>query len=244
MKHLYTLILSLLLSTVLYARHTVQRSTMRDNWFISLNVGSSGPTTHRSYFGHTVPHAAIRLSRGITPSYALGMQIQTLFNEAPGSVPTSLFVNTTYLSLDHIVNLNNWFCGYDGRPDIFEIIAIAGLGWGHDFHSRPFDYHATNYLTSHFEVQFCVNLGRQRAWQLHLSPTLTYRMSGASSGFQPYFNVNQSHIGLRAGVTYRFRCSHSAHYFVKARLYDQVEIDVLNARINDLQEEVRRLRQK
>lgn len=244
MKHLYSLIISIILSVPLYARHTVKRSTMRDNWFISLYVGSSAPITQRTYFEHTIPHAAIRLGRGLTPSYALGVQIQTLFNETPGSAPASLFVKTTYLSLDHIVNLNNWLCGYNGRPDIFEIIAIAGLGWGHDFHSHPFDYHTTNYLTSHIEVQFCVNLGKQRAWQVHLSPTLTYRMSEPSSGFQPYFNVNRSHIGLKTGVTYRFRNSHGTHSFKPAHLYDQVEIDVLNARINDLQEELRRLQQK
>lgn len=242
MRRLLTLFISLLWFCSIQAHYTVERSTMRDNWFVNLNTGITGPSSHAAFFEHLTSSIGLRTGRGLTPSYALALHLQTFFGPTPGSPQTDLSVHSTHLSLEHVVNLNNWICGYNGRPDVFEIFAIAGLGWGHDFQRKPFDYHKNNYLTSRFEFQFCVNFGKQRAWQVSLSPYIIYRMSGQTDGYQPYFNINHSHMGLQAGVTYRLGNRNGTHSFQPARLYDQVEIDVLNAKINDLQEEVKRLR--
>lgn len=217
-----------------FAWQTVERSRLTDNWFIGWRMGLSARPTHTAMFRNLNPDPGVELGRYLTPAYGLGIQMQMALDDGPNSTETGLAVKETTLLLAHYVNLNHLVCGYNGRPDIFEITATAALGWGHRFEKQPTDYRTNNYLSSRFSLQFSVNPGAKRAWQAYLEPFIAYRMQGTSTDYQPYFNVNRAQLGLAVGAAYRFRNSNGTHHFQWARLYDQVEVDALNAKINEL----------
>lgn len=230
-----------LISLHAFPWQTVERSRLTDNWFVNLSTGCYAHSSHTVVFRHLNPSITIGIGRYLTPVYGLELQSTAAFDDGPDGTENGLAVKQSFLLLNHHINLNHLICGYNGRPDIFEIIATAGLGWQHSFEKHPTDYRTTNNLASRFALQFTYNPGCKRAWQLFLEPSLTYEMKGTSTDYQPYFNVNRSQIGLSVGVAYRFKNSNGTHHFKWARLYDQVEVGALNAKINELR---RQLRQK
>lgn len=227
-----------------FAWQTVERSRLIDNWFLGWRMGLSARPSHTAMLQHLNPGLGVELGRYLTPAYGLGIQVQAALDDGLSLAETGLAVKGTALLLAHYVNLNHLVCGYNGRPDIFEITAVAALGWGHRFEKRTADYRTANYLSSRFALQFAVNPGRKRAWQVFAEPFLSYEMRGTSTDYQPYFNVNRAQLGLAVGASYRFKNSNGTHHFKWARLYDQVEVDALNAKINELRRQLQQASQK
>ena len=95
-----------------------------------------------------------------------------------------------------------------------------------------------NYLTSKVGLDFNFNIGEQKAWQINVKPALVWAMHenffAESSNHGYRLNGNMAAIELVAGLTYKFGNSHGTHNFVRSRLYDQNEVDMLNGQINDL----------
>ncbi len=221
------------------SRPTVLGSKRTDNWFVGVSTGASAPSTHAAVLQSMSTRVGVEVGRYFTPAYGLGIQSYAALGRVSGYAHTPLAVKETQILLTHYVNLNNLTGYYSGRPDVFEVTLTAGIGWGHLFTKGETDPHTTNYLTSRVGLQTALNLGRSRAWAVRVEPFLEYRMHGTGTEFQPYFNVNRSHLGLLVGTTYRFRNSNGTHHFRTARLYDQVEVDALNAKINQLRERIR-----
>ncbi len=249
MPKLLTTILLIFSLTALYAqpadnyssRPTVLGSKRTDNWFISLSAGASAPSSHAAVCRHLAARMGVGIGRHFTPAYGLGLQVQTAQGELHGYPASPLWVKETQVLLTHHVNLNNLTGYYSGHPDVFEVTLTASLGWGHRFTAEEADYHSNNYLVSRLGLPLALNLGQARAWAVYLEPFIEYRMHGTDTDYQPYFNVNHSQWGLLLGATYRFRNSNGTHHFRTARLYDQVEVDALNAKINQLRDRIHQL---
>lgn len=215
------------------AQKSVQGSKFFDNWSVGVVGGGIVKTTHTKFFKGIKPNVGVELSKQVTPILGFTGQLTT----DAKVTPSSNVVDAANLSLLARVNLSNVFCGYKGQPRLFEVEAVVGAGWGHDFYptSQGGDY---SYLTSKYGFNFNFNVGQLKAWTLSLKPSIVYNMNKNASKDLGY-NVNQSAIEMLAGVTYHFKNrSNGKHYMTYVKLYDQAEVDGLNAKVNDLRAQV------
>lgn len=143
--------------------------------------------------------------QGFRPSAAL--EIGTYFTPIWGaSVEGIAHINTTgsYTLVDQSavllngkVNFSNLLGGYKGYPRRVELVGVAGLGWGHDYGEPRID---PNYVVYNTGAELNFNLGKARAWQINVRPTVLWN----NYDNNPKFNVNDAHLRLALGVTYKF----------------------------------------
>ena len=145
----------------------------------------------------------------------------------------------------------NLFAGYKGQPRFFEIIALGGCGWTRGYNvyipnpiNRALNIPSSpikkaNAINSKIALDFALNLGENKAWQVYIEPGLTYELQGwgdRGDGVEPsgnfQYDVHQASFSLKAGVNYKFGTSNGTHNFAVEQLRDQAEIDALNAKIN------------
>ncbi len=215
---------------------TVQESKTFDNFYIGINAGVATMTTgHASWAQDLTPNFGIRIGRNFTPVFGLAAESNAYFKTTNGFT-TGTFVNALNTSLLGTVNLSNWFGGYKGEPRTFEVIALYGFGWGHCFGNPTSEWKQDN-LTSKVGIDFAFNLGKKKAWQFYIEPSINYALNG--NGYEGIeYNINRSAVQLNAGLIYKFKTSNGTHNFKIAQLRDQSEIDALNAQINSLRNDL------
>ena len=259
------LLITVLMMTVSMSAQNLTASKTTDNFYIGINGGVATKTTGHAWLKGLNPNAGLRIGRWFTPVFGFAIDGNAYFSNKPYcSTKTAVrFLNTSLLGT---INFSNWFGGYKGEPYTFEIVGIAGLGWGHLFgHSPEFENHyystgdrligrispkqisGRDNLTSKVGLDLVFNLGEKKAWQFFVEPTMiwglndyTYCMDvpfAIMGNSKIQYNLNRSFFQLNAGFIYKFRNSNGTHNFT---LVDdnQGEIDRLNARINQLQDEL------
>jgi OOP family OmpA-OmpF porin len=240
MKKFLTLCAGLLLTASFASAQTVQESKLFDNWFFGVDAGGYTKTTHNAFFKNGRLMAGAKIGRYITPVFGLRADYQAYFN-TPGKVGdySKTAINLSNLSLDGLFNLNNLFSGYKGEPRCFEVVAVTGFGWGHIYGLGGKEYpygedvatNENNWWTYKVGMQFNLNFGAKKQWQLNIEPDLVY-YAGSEDGHH-MLNINHSVCQITGGLTYKFGCSNGTHNFVLAKEYNQSEIDALNAKINE-----------
>ena len=221
------------------ARETVEGSKFLDNWSLGIAGGVYTPTTHAAFFKNMRPTANLTLAKQITPVYGLGFEGATAFNTKTIGWCSKTAFDAVNVNLMHYFNLSNLFGGYQGQPRPVEFVAAFGLGWGHLF--RPnymFDgvkQVDRNFATS--KAALNINFNVTEAVQINVKPAIVWDLEGEGHPFVQY-NANNSVLELTAGLTYKFANSNGTHNFKIARLYDQAEVDGLNAKINDLRNQL------
>ena len=212
------------------AQKTVQGAGFFDNWSIGLVGGGVVPTVQSDYIKDMRGTYGLDLTKQITPGFGLGLEYLVSHNTTGGG---NVF-DRQNLSLLGKFNLSNLFCGYNGQPRLFEVEAVAGVGWGHDFYPTREGVDA-NYLTTKYGVNLNFNVGEAKAWTIGIKPAIVYNMNNEGHRMQPSYNVNRSSMEFLVGVTYHFKNSNNGkNYMTLQRAYDQAEVDGLNAKINDL----------
>ena len=232
MKKILLLLMMSLSFFSVKAQKTVQGSGFLDDWSVGALAGVATPSTHSAFWGGMRPVYGIEMTKYIVPEFGLGTQFLMSHNTTPSS---TIFDVTNVLLLGHL-NLSNWFASYLGRPRSFELVAVFGAGWGHEFNnaSQGADY---NYMTSKVGLDLQFFLGAPYAWSIGVKPALIYNLDGGKS--QPVYNVNRSAMELLVGVTYHFKnANNGKHHFTLQRVYDPTEIDALNAKVNGLHQKV------
>lgn len=211
------------------AQNAFEGTKFTDNWYVGVNLGGVTPTAHSAFWKNMRGLVGVELGKQITP--VLGLSVQGLTS-----------VNTSYsrtafdamsLTANSKINLNNLFGGYQGTPRFFEVEAITGIGWGHDFWNKSLGY-SKSYMVSRFGASLNFNLGESKAWSINVKPSIIYRMSGAEAH---KLNVNRSAIELLAGVTYHFGSSNGEHYMTNVKPYNEAEIASLNNKVNALRQD-------
>ena len=200
-----------------------------DNWYIGVKGGGVTPTTHSAFWKNMRGTAGVELGKQITPVLGVSFEGLTTINT---SNSRNAFDALNLGALGKI-NLNNLFGTYQGQPRLFEVEAIAGIGWGHDFMNSGSGYDRS-YMVSRFGASFNFNLGEKKAWAVNVRPAIVYRMDGDRA---QQLNVNKSKIEILAGVTYRFASSNGKHYMTIQKPYNQAEVNSLNETINALRAE-------
>ena len=210
------------------AQKTVQGSGFFDNWSVGLEGGGITKTTHNAFWKNMRATYGVELTKQITPVFGLGVQF--LANNNTTESRTAF--DQSNLSLLGKFNLSNLFCGYNGQPRLFEVEAVAGAGWGHDYYNESMSKDV-NYFTTQYGLNLNFNVGEAKAWTISVKPSIVYNMQDGKNN--PTYNVNNSAIQLLAGVTYHFKNHNNGkHYMTLLKAYDQAEVDGLNAKINDL----------
>ena len=210
---------------------TVTESKTFDNFYIGINGGAQVKTTGESWMNNLNSNAGLRIGRWFTPVFGLAAEGNVYFNDhckhyMPQSKTVARYMN---VGLIGTVNLSNWFAGYKGEPRLFEVVPVYGFGWGHTFGTDE-NY---NVLTSKAGIDFTFNLGKAKAWQVYVEPSMNWSLNGY--GYEGVaYNINKSAFQLNAGIVYKFKNSNDSHNFTIAQLRDQNEIDGLNSQINSL----------
>ena len=213
----------------------VTESKTFDNFYIGINGGAQVKTTGESWMNNLNSNAGLRIGRWFTPVFGLAAEGNVYFNDhckhyMPQSKTVARYMN---VGLIGTVNLSNWFAGYKGEPRLFEVVPVYGFGWGHTFGTDE-NY---NVLTSKAGIDFTFNLGKAKAWQVYVEPSMNWSLNGY--GYEGVaYNINKSAFQLNAGIVYKFKNSNGSHNFTIAQLRDQNEIDGLNSQINSLRSDL------
>lgn len=205
-----------------------------DNYSITLKGGAVAPAlNNQGYtFGQNMRGiAGLEVRKQITPSLALGVEGQTSFNTSTFHHAPSLHnvVDHLYVGGFGALNLNNFFAGYAGKPRVFEVEAVGGLGWIHGFRpaSQGNDFDDLGAKTG---LNFNFNLGSERAWTLGIKPSVLWDISHHTVRL----NRKYAAVELEAGVTYHFGNSNGTHSFT---FVEPVDLTPYNDQINALRAE-------
>lgn len=209
----------------------LQGTKFGDNWSIGINAGAVTPLTHSSFFKDARPAFGFGITKQLTPVFGLGIQGMGYVN----TTQSKTAFDASDVSLLGKVNLMNLFGGYQGSPRLFEIEALAGMGWLHYYMNGPGDQ---NSWSTRFGMNLNFNLGEAKAWTLGVRPAIVYDMEGDFNAAKSRFNVNNAAFELTAGITYHFMTSNGTHHFTNVKPYDPVEIVNLNSAVNDLRSQV------
>ena len=213
------------------AQSVVEGTKFTDNWSVEVNAGAITPLTHSAFFKSMRPGFGVGFSKQLTPIFGLGFQGMGYIN----TTPSKTAFDASDVSLLGKVNLMNLFASYQGEPRLFEVEAVAGMGWLHYYVNGDGD---DNSWSTRFGLNFNFNLGETKAWTLGIKPAIVYDMQGDFPEAKSRFNANNAAFELTAGLTYHFKTSTGNHYFTKVKVYNQAEIDGLNSSINALRSEV------
>ena len=257
MKKLFMLFAAAMMAASVNAQDNtaITANKAGDNLYFGINAGittrvkESFSGAGDGMFKSLAPTVGLRLGKNLTTVFGLAADAEMYFKTNDKFYALSkTFVEAIDVNLLGTFNLSNLFAGYPGEPRAFELIALGGFGWEHDFNHLP----RTNGLNSKVALDFAFNLGANKAWQLYIEPALTYCLHDWIDGVdasvayaligenEPGFmyNINKSVFSVKAGLNYKFGTSNGTHNFAKAQLRDQSEIDALNAKINELRNDV------
>ena len=216
--------------------------------YIGINAGAATPMTKFAYDNDAegggflkgfAPKLGVRVGKNFTTVFGVAADADVYFlsdyDEAKGSKThfgNKTLVNAFNLSLLGTANLSNLFAGYPGEPRKFEVIALGGFGWGHQFGGAD----RVNALTSKAAIDFAFNLGAEKALQLFIEPAVVYSLQGYNGAYGQNlkYDSRNGDIQVSVGLNYKFANSNGTHNFAVAQLRDQAEIDQLNAKINEL----------
>ena len=225
------------------AKTTVTGHKAGDNLYVGVNAGATTGLAGETSFKNFQPTFGVRLGKNFTTVFGIALDADLGFNVQKNVSGSKTFIDNLDLDLLGTANLMNLFAGYKGEPRKFEIIALGGFGWGHGFGFGQ----KVNALTSKVALDFALNLGADKKWQVYAEPYLRYALEtfGVANdviipnvkydfgGFK--YDASRAQVGLKIGAIYKFGNSNGTHNFAIEQLRDQSEIDALNAKINAAQ---------
>ena len=232
-------------------RTAITANKATDNFYVGIHTGAATILTNKNFstgkekaFSAYAAQAGVRVGKNFTTVFGLALDGNVYFKNHSHNCPFKMgmtFIQAFDVDLLGTANLMNLFAGYKGEPRKFEIIALGGFGWTHVTALKK-----ANGINSKVGLDFALNLGCKKQWQVYLEPSLVYQLQGFGSdesngfvnimrgeGFQ--FNSNKALFSLNAGVNYKFGTSNGKHNFAVEQLRDQAEIDALNAKLNAAQ---------
>ena len=153
------------------AQKAYEGTAFFDNWYIGLNGGGVTPLSHSAFWKNMRGAVGLELGKQVTPVFGLSFQGLSAVNT---SYSRTAFDALT-LTANGKINLNNLFGGYLGKPRLFEVEAVSGFGWGHDFMNSGYGKD-DSYLTTRFGASLNFNLGAEKAWSVNIKPAVVWRM--------------------------------------------------------------------
>lgn len=210
-----------------------------DNTYVGINAGASMGLHGHSFLYDDVadgiqPVAGLRLGKWFTPSVGVEIEGEAGF----GTFNTTTVVDHSLVGANFLLNANNLILGYQGQPKRVEVVPFVGIGWWHSYGDTHFGQSAVcNWIYGRGGTQININLGKKRAWQFNIIPSITYLLASnmysetQRQHIRGGFNSNRAYVCLEVGFTYKFKNKQNSHNFVISdKRYTQEE---LNAKINE-----------
>ena len=242
MKKLFLMLAAATFAANVSAQGTaITSNQFGDNWSIGINGGVATPMQKFGDYGFMkgfAPKVGVRVGKQLTTVFGLAADADAYIlskSDSKSLMGSKTIVNATNVSLLGTFNLSNLFGTYTGEPRSFEVIALGGFGWLHQFGQAS----KANGITSKAAIDFAFNLGSAKALQLFIEPAVvfgleSYGANNALAGNNFKYDSRAGLFQLSAGLNYKFGNSNGTHNYAKAQLRDQNEIDQLNAKINEL----------
>lgn len=220
------------------AQTTVRGSKFTDNWSVGLQAGGLTPAANHKVIGDLRPIVGVTIAKEITPVFGLAVEGNTLINGGHNTFAHSANAFDA-LNVNGLLsfNLTNLIYGYQGSPRLFDVKAVYGFGWGHEFYPNT-TTSDINVMTSKAGLNIGINIDEAKAWQINVKPAVVWALNGYRTNSAAAYNINDAWLELTAGVTYKFKNSNGTHNFTLVKEYDQAEVDGLNAKINDLRNQL------
>ena len=198
-----------------------QTATENSNAFDNVGVGVTAGVSTPLDFNSGCPlntNWGLKITKDITP--VIGFQIEGLafFNDNHFS-DLKTAVKATNVGLNGALNLSNFFWGYKGTPRVFEVSAVAGLGWLHAWNTSE------NSLTAKTGLDLAFNLGKKKVHSLVLTPAVYWNLHKIDA---IQFNKKGAQLALNLSYIYHFKTSNGTHHF---KTYD---VGAMNNEINYL----------
>lgn len=219
-----------------------------DNWYVTGGVGTNVWNNSTSWLhAHNGLNAGkntwevaplyVDLSVGkyFTPYIGAELNGTAMFN-ALGAEPN--FVDAHHVAGNLVFNLSNIVAGYNGKRHPLEIEALVGMGWYHVYRTQTPELRATylekgkagdaSFNDNTIRGAVRVNYNVSKNWAIYVMPEYLSTMEISTRNT----DMCGHGVNVYAGVKYRIPSKRGDFPYVS--LYDQAEVDRLNAEINDL----------
>lgn len=203
MKKILTVFVALAM-TIAASAQTFENAGPFGMPYVSVNggaVSALNADSFKEFVKGVRPTAGLEIGTYVTPIWGFSVEGTALFN----TTNAHTIVDQHSVLANAKVNLSNLFGGYKGYPRRVEVVAVPGIGWGHDYGELEEikDYNYFNYRAA---AEVNVNLGKERAWQVNVRPGILWMNRGEKvvdrNVIRPKFENAFANITL--GVTYKF----------------------------------------
>lgn len=202
------------------AQKSYEVSKVFDNVSIGITGGISSPLNFNSVTPFNT-NFGLKLQKDFTP--VVGVQVEGIaFVNDNNFSDVKTWVKATNVGVNHVVNMTNLFCGYNGSPRTFEVSTVAGLGWLHSWSNH------CNNLSAKSGVDLAFNLGNDKQHSIVVTPAVYWNLTNSD---KVQFNKNHAQLALNVSYVYHFKTSNGTHHF---KVHD---VGLMNDRINKLTEE-------
>jgi len=182
-----------------------------------------------TFVGNIAPTVGLEFGTYFTPVWGASIEGMANFNLTKDA---SSVVSRSAVLTNGKLNVSNFIAGYKGYPRRVELVAVGGIGWGHDFAAADDPaFRDPNYVVYNTGLELNANLGAKRAWQISVRPTVLWN----NYDNNPKFNVNDGQVRLTVGVTYKFgnRKIKSHNFVTNDYAVSQHDYDVLMAKYEE-----------
>ena len=218
-KFILGLVVSLMTTLSIQSQNVVMKQDTPkffDNTYVTVNGGVITPTTGQASFEKYNGNAGLRVGKDISPIFGVAVGSNAYFLNSGKVVD---YLNTTALAK---VNVLNVFRTKLDRK--FNLSALAGPGWAHDFNAKGND------MTANFAINAECALGKRIA--LYVEPAVVYSLIKDNGGLE--FNINRSVLQLNGGVVYKF----GKTQFNETKYVTLEEFNQLNNTVNNLRKDL------
>lgn len=228
MKKMFICALGLMTMLCANAQSSLQTAKPFDNVYVGLNGGVATEKGLNTVSPES-PVLSLRVGKQLSPVYSAEIEGLGLFS----TNKSDNVVKTSYVGLNGLVNLNNLFCGYNNKPRTFEVSAVAGTGWIHNYTPHQSDKY-NNYLGAKTGLDIAFNLGQSKTHTINVRPEILWNLSEPGNRYsQLAFNRHGAQYLLTVGYTYHFKTSNGTHYF------KEYNIETYESTIARLREELK-----
>ena len=216
-------------AAAMMAQESMQKPGFFSNMSIGVQGGATTPLYHGSKFFKDMRGAAgIDIRKQITPAFGVGVEGDAAVNTSSwdGQKHSSTAFDASYVGAYGAVNLFKLFQPY-GTENVFDIEAVAGAGWGHNYQSGNTPDH--NFFGTKAGLNLNFNVSDNVT--LSLRPSVLWDMSDAGVKYtSAAYNAQKATFNIAAGVSVKL--GEGFKYTVPN--YNLDEIAALNAKVDNL----------
>lgn len=251
-RPIFLITLLIFASVIAEAQKAIEKAKFLDNIYIGIQGGANTPLSFNQAFPLNTT-AGIRIGEDISPVFGFNFEFAGWFNDHCGGhingyakhFSNNSTIHLVSAGLNGTINMSNLFSEYKGEPRTIEYSAILGIGEAFIFNRKLFtkedgktrevegaESTDDDELIAKTGMDITWNIGKKKAWQAYIEPSVIWNLNGSDDGDCVKFNKQHAFLQLALGVNYKFMTSNGTHNF---KLYD---IQALNNKINNLNRQI------